>query len=439
MKRTLTALLLSAAVLSLAACGGKKEAAPPAGAPQASAPAAGASGTRETVTLRMLAMKQAAYSDASVQAMVKKFQEKNPGIKVDVTFVPYEALHDKIVTDQASGAGEFDVVLVDEIWPAEFAAAGFIRDLSDRLTPEMKEGIVPAVARILEVNGKTYGIPWILDTKFLFYNKDMLAKAGFSAPPKTWDELLEQARAIKQKGIVEYPIIWSWGQAEAVICDYTPLVYSWGGEILAPDGSPRFQSGPALEAVKWMVKTLDEKLTNPNSTSALEEDVRQVFSQGQAAFALNWTYMYALANDPKESKVAGQVGIAPFPAGPAGAYGVSGSMGLSITKSSKHPDEAWKLIEFLTSFENQKEYASESLPIWKKAFDNPDQIKAPRELVEAAKTQFASIRGRPEFVPWYNNFSLKAQVALQNILLKQKTPEAALSELAGQVESLRKS
>ena len=67
-------------------------------------------------------------------------------------------------------------------------------------------------------------MPWILDTKYLFYNTDMLKKAGIAAPPKTWDELLEQAKIIKDKGIVEFPIVWSWAQAEAVICDYTMLL-----------------------------------------------------------------------------------------------------------------------------------------------------------------------------------------------------------------------
>ncbi|HEY8346430.1 MAG TPA: extracellular solute-binding protein [Symbiobacteriaceae bacterium] len=327
---------------------------------------------------------------------------------------------------------------VDEIWPAEFAAAGFIQDLTPRLTDKMKSGVVPAVADLFKVGDKTYAIPWILDTKFLFYNKEMLAAAGFENPPKTWDELIEQARTLKEKGIVEYPLIWSWAQAEAIMCDYTPLVYSWGGEILAADGSPKFHESKALEALRWMVRTLEEGLSNPTSTTALEEDVRHIFSRGEAAFALNWTYMYALANDPQESQVAGKVGIAPFPAGPAGAYGISGSMGLAITAPSRHPDEAWLLVEFLTSQENQNKYASESLPIWKDSFEHPEQMNAPMELVQVAKEQFATIKGRPEHVPWYNQFSLKAQVALQQVLLGQKSPEQAMQELAAEVEALRK-
>ncbi|MCL5676608.1 MAG: extracellular solute-binding protein [Firmicutes bacterium] len=390
----------------------------------------------EPVKLQMLAMKQAAYSDEHVNEMVKKFTEANPNISVEITFVPYESLHDKLVTDQASGSGQFDVALVDEIWPAEFAAANVIQDITPRLTPEMKSGINPAVLNILAVGDKYYGVPWILDTKFLFYNKKMLADAGFKEPPKTWDELIKMAKAMKEKKIVEYPIAWSWGQAEAVVCDYTQLVYSFGGDILGPDGAPKFQEGAALDTLKWMVGTLNDGISNPNSITYLEEDVRQVFQEGKAAFVLNWTYMYGLANDPKESKVAGQVGIAPTPSAKA-AIGVSGSMGLAITRSTKHPEEAWKLISFLTSEQTQKPYASDSLPIWKAALDASD-LKADKELVAVAKAQFAAVKGRPQFVPWYNHFSTKLQVAIQNALVKKASPEDATKALVKEIEPLRK-
>ena len=154
---------------------------------------------------------------------------------------------------------------------------------------------------------KRWGMPWILDTKYLFYNKDMLAKAGIAAPPKTWAELSEQAKIIKDKGIVKFPIVWSWAQAEAIICDYGTLVDAYKGQFFQ-DGKPIFDQGGSLEAVNYMEQSLKDGLTNPNSREYLEEDVRKVFSNGDAAFALNWTYMYNLANDPKESKIAGQVG-----------------------------------------------------------------------------------------------------------------------------------
>jgi multiple sugar transport system substrate-binding protein len=150
----------------------------------------------------------------------------------------------------------------------------------------MKSGVLPGAWTTVGYNGRRYGMPWILDTKYLFYNREMLEKAGISAPPKTWEELADQAKTIKDKGIVEYPVVWSWAQAEAVICDYTTLLSAFGGSFLDAQGKPVFQTGGGQKALEYMVSTVESGITNPNSKEYLEEDVRRVFQNGEAAFAL---------------------------------------------------------------------------------------------------------------------------------------------------------
>ena len=166
-------------------------------------------------TLNALFMKQAAYSEDDVRAMTSDFEKANPGIKVNLEFVPYEALHDKIVAAAGRGRAGYDVVLFDMIWPAEFAKNGFLQDVTGRIAADDSAKIFDGAWSTVDYEDKRWGMPWILDTKYLFYNKDMLAKAGIAAPPKTWAELSEQAKIIKDKGIVKFPIVWSWAQAEA--------------------------------------------------------------------------------------------------------------------------------------------------------------------------------------------------------------------------------
>ena len=381
-------------------------------------------------TLNALFMAQAAYSEQNVRDMTADFMKANPDIKVNLEFVPYEGLRDKTLLSQGAGGG-YDVVLFDVIWPAEYATNNVLIDVSDRITADMKSDIMPGAWTTVDYNGKAYGMPWILDTKYLFYNTDMLKEAGIAAPPKTWDELLAQAKIIKDKGIVEFPIVWSWAQAEAVICDYTMLLASYGGNFLTDDGKPAFQSGGGVEALKYMVKSLDDGVTNPNSKEYLEEDVRRVFSSGQAAFALNWTYMFNLANDPKESKVAGKVGVVPGPgiAGKLDASAVNGSMGLGITAGSKHPDEAWKYILAMTSQETQDKYAQLSLPIWSAWYDSPVVASGQESLIASAKVGLAAMYPRPT-TPKYQELSTAIQQAIQSALLKSAEPEAALKDAA---------
>ncbi|MGO4447993.1 extracellular solute-binding protein [Phyllobacterium sp. TAF24] len=391
--------------------------------------AALASPAHAETKINALFMAQAAYSEADVRAMTEAFTKANPDVTVNLEFVPYEGLHDKTVLAQGSGGG-YDVVLFDVIWPAEYATNKVLLDVSDKITGDMKTGVLPGAWTTVEYQGKRYGMPWILDTKYLFYNKEILEKAGIKNPPKTWGELAEQAKIIKDKGLLATPIAWSWSQAEAAICDYTTLVSAYGGSFIK-DGKPVFQTGGGLDALNYMVDSYKSGLTNPNSKEFLEEDVRRVFQNGEAAFALNWTYMYNMANDPKDSKVAGKVGVVPAPGidGKSTVSAVNGSMGLGITSTSKHPDEAWKYITFMTSQQTQNQYAKLSLPIWASSYTDPAVSKGQEELIAAAKQSLAAMYPRPT-TPKYQELSTALQQAVQESLLGQSKPEDALKTAA---------
>lgn len=378
-------------------------------------------------TLNALFMSQSAYSEADVRAMADGYMKDHPDIKLNLEFVPYEGLRDKTLLAQGSGAG-YDVVLFDVIWPAEYATNNILLDVSDRITPEMKAGVLPGAWTTVEYQGRQYGMPWILDTKYLFYNKAMLEQAGIAAPPKTWDELSAQAKTIKEKGIVEFPIVWSWAQAEAVICDYTTLLSAYGGKFLDDQGKPVFNEGGGLSALDYMKKSMDDGLTNPNSKEYLEEDVRRVFSNGEAAFALNWTYMYNLANGGDDSKVKGQVGVeaAPGVEGVSEVSAVNGSMGLGVTANSKNPDAAWDFVTYMTSQPTQNAYAKLSLPIWASSYDDPAVAEGQEALMAAAKVGLGAMFPRPT-TPKYNELSALVQVAIQEVLLGTAAPADALT------------
>jgi len=77
----------------------------------------------------------------------------------------------------------------------------------------------------------------------------MLQKAGITAPPTTWEELVDQAKTIKQKGISENPIIWSWNQKEGVVCDYAVLLFGNGGSFVDASGKPAFNNDKGVQAL----------------------------------------------------------------------------------------------------------------------------------------------------------------------------------------------
>ncbi len=386
--------------------------------------------------INALFMSQAAYSESDVRAMTSDFEKANPDISVNLEFVPYEALHDKIVAAKGAGSNGYDVVLFDDMWPAEFGKFNLLKDVTSQISVTEKTRIFDGAWSTVSWDGKQWGMPWILDTKYLYYNKAMLAKAGIANPPKTWQEVMEQAQILKEKGIVKYPLVWSWSQAEALVCDYTTLVSAFGGQF-SKDGKLNFSDAGSVNAVQYMKTSLDKGVTNPNSREYLEEDVRKVFSNGDAAFALNWTYMYNMANDAKQSKVAGDVGIVPAPSETPGAVAaMNGSMGLGVTQTSSNPVQSWQYIRYLTSQPVQNKYARLSLPIWKSSYDIAAVQKGQEALIAAAKPALNVMLMRP-ITSDYSRLSNTLQQQIQQVLQGQKTPEAAMAAVTKSAQRLR--
>lgn len=406
-------------------------------APQAAGP----------VTIRVLAMEQAGPTVDEMNAIVGEFNKANPDIKVEIEYVAYDALHDKITTAMASQPPAYDVFLVDDIWYAEFAKAGYVLDVTDRITQDMKDKIFQASWDITTVGGKTYGMPWLLDEKYFYYNEDMLKQAGFDAPPRTWEELIAQSQAIKEQGIAEFPVVWSWGQYEAAVCDWVTLLYGNGGSLVDESGAPAFNNETGVKTLEWMVKTIDDGITNPASVSYVEEDVRNVFSQGKAAFATNWLYMYDLVNfNTEQSQVTGKIKMALMPAFEGSGVDsatINGSMGFSVAATSPNKDAAWKYVEFLTSEDVQNRYSAHLLPIWQTSYEGDNLAKlesytpANATTVPMFNEQFPYAHVRPK-VAYYPEASKALQLALQEALTKQKTPQQALDDAAAKWVDLAK-
>ncbi|QRZ78767.1 extracellular solute-binding protein [Klebsiella quasipneumoniae] len=386
--------------------------------------------------INALFMTQAAYSENDIRAMTSDFEKQHPDVKVNLEFVPYEALHDKIVAARGAGGNGYDVVLFDAIWPAEFSRFDLLQDVSSRIAADEREKIFPGAMNTVVYQGKTLGMPWILDTKYLYYNKAMLDKAGIKTPPASWQQVMDDAKVLKDKGIVKYPLVWSWSQAEALVCDYTTLVSGFGGSFYQ-NGKLDFSTPASLKAVTLMKTSLDQGLSNPASREYLEEDVRKAFSNGDAAFALNWTYMYNMANDPKQSKVAGDVDIVPAPGDTPDKPGaVNGSMGLGIAKASQHPEEAWQYIHYLTSQPVQDKYAKLSLPVWKASYQDPAVAKGQESLIAAADKSLNVMLSRPETAD-YSRLSNTLQQQLQSVLQGKATPDVALKAVDTSAARLR--
>lgn len=393
------------------------------------------------VVIHVLTMDQAGLKPAEIDQIAREFESLNPDIKVSMEYVGYDYVHDKIVTGMAATPPGYDAAMIDVIWPDEFIKAGYLLDVTSRVTADMKANMFPASWNGVTRNGKIYGMPWLMDVKYFMYNQDMLTKAGISAPPTTWEELVDQATIIKQKGLAEFPIIWSWNQKEGVVCDFTVLLFGNGGAFLDASGKPVFNNEKGVQVLTWMKQTLDAGLSNPSSVSSDENAVEADFMAGKSAFAVNWLFQYSDSNDASKSQIVGQAAFAPMPVFKAGTAAgikgssVDGSSSFAIMATSRYPDQTWKFLTYLASNEVQTNYSAEMLPVWQNDFQGDALAKllaaTPNNpvTVPAFLAQFPYANERPT-VAYYNEASAALQLAIQEALTGLKTPQQALDEAA---------
>src|SRR6266571_5850246 len=137
-----------------------------------------------------------------VQALLPEFERENPGIRVRVQQVPWTAAHEKLLTAYVGDATP-DVAQLGNTWVPEFVAVDALERLDSLVaasTAVHAADYFPGIWSTNVLAGSVYGIPWYVDTRLLFYRTDLLARAGFAAPPTTWNDWLAAMRSLKAQG-----------------------------------------------------------------------------------------------------------------------------------------------------------------------------------------------------------------------------------------------
>lgn len=417
--------LLGGAALAgqlLAACGGA-QLTPGAGGAATSAPAAG--GQQEVSLL---------WSDVDHRRkrLLDAFTQAT-GIKVNETVVQYNERLNKINT-AVQGGGGFDVVQMDTIWTAQFASAGWVDDLTDRITDAIKKDVPESSLSAVTYKGRLYGMPLFNSAKHLFYNAKLLTDAGFDKPPTTLDEFVEMAKATTRPG--QWGSVWSWKQSEALICDWVAIMFTQkGAQILDQDGKAVFNQRGGTEALQWMVDLLyTHKAADPASLEYTEDDVRKALETGTVALTYNWEGVLPEANDPSKSKAAPNIKIDLLPGSKdVRSSSVNGSEGWAILKQAQNKDAAWKLLEYMASPAWQKQAAiiAGDYPILSSLYNDPDLMKNVQDFPLYGE-QFKYLAVRPQ-VPNYTQASDIIQKHLHEALLGKVSPKDAMDAAADEV------
>ncbi|RYV52160.1 ABC transporter substrate-binding protein [Pengzhenrongella frigida] len=360
--------------------------------------------------------------------LLPQFYEKYPDVKVTVDYTTYNKLNEKLTTSVASGLIP-DVMMMGVGWVEGFAERGVLADLSERgITPESLEGdYSDEIVRAGMWDGDVYAVPIMLDTRFGVARMDLLREAGYDAPPTSWDELLEMSEALTIRAAD--------GTLERTGFDilsldprqmFETMLFSAGGDLFTEDlSAPAFNSEAGVDALQFVVDLVHESKVEDIGFSSANADVNPLIS-GRAAMAIThnslWTQTEEAAPELLDQ-------LEPFVIqGEAPGMFFGGTLA-TMAKSSKNPAAAQALLEFLAS-PGPALAANEqrgNVPALTELLDS-DYVKGNR-LVQFAMENLDSAKREGGPSQW---LEIRAEIkpAVEAALLRQKTPQEALDDLA---------
>jgi multiple sugar transport system substrate-binding protein len=168
---------------------------------------------------------------------IRRFNEHNRGtIEVALRLAPADSSQyfEKLRIEFQAGQADSDVISGEVIWPAQFAANGWISDLSGLFTADLREPYLPAAIDSNTYEGAVYGVPWFTDAGMLYYRKDLLEQAGFSEPPKTWAEMQEMVEKVRRETGTRYVFVFQGADYEGGVVNSLEFIWSSGGNVLDP-------------------------------------------------------------------------------------------------------------------------------------------------------------------------------------------------------------
>lgn len=369
-----------------------------------------------------------------IREELAEFARRHPDIPVEHRPTPDDASqrHHLYVQWLNARAPDPDVLQIDVVWTAEFAAAGWLLPLDDVVDGD--EDFFPAARQAGRWRGVTYAVPWFVDVGMLYWRTDLL-----SDPPGTFERLETDVRRVR--GRPEAPpfgLVWQGARYEGLVTVFIEYLGAFGGRILDDFGRVVVDSPQAVAALAAMRDHLAEGIVPRAVLNWHEEEARLAFQNGDALFMRNWPYAHSLLARADRSPVAGRFSVAPMPAGPGG-QGTSclGGALLAVSASSDRPKAAKELVRFLTSRERMRRRAqiAGQFPARPSLYRDGSLEGAIAVQPSLAARIIQSAQPRP-ITPVYAELSEILQIHLHRALSGTEAPAAALRSTAREMRAL---
>ncbi len=356
--------------------------------------------------------------------LIEDYNTSQQSISIKPEYIPFASMKTQLSVGVAGGNLP-DLVVMDNVDHASFSQMGVLEDITDRVNAwGGKEDFYPGPLASAQYAGKYYGLPFTSNTLGLYYNKEMLAEAGYSNPPTTWDELRTYAKKLttsEHSGFAMSAI-----KSEEGTFQFYPFLLSSGAEYYELD------SPGAIKSLTFLKSLIDDGSMSSDVINATQDDLARQFAQERLAMMVNGPWNidrltsenpdleFAITQVPKDKQYASVLGGGNF----------------AVIKDS-NVDDSWQFMSWFYEPSRYAEYTSTTgvFPARRDAMESSDFWKNDQYLsgfvpiMEMAKPRGPS--------PYWPRISQAMQTAMQQVLTGRQSPEKALKSAAKKVDKLK--
>src|SRR5918997_3538648 len=372
--------------------------------------------------------------------LVEKFNKQNEGeFQVTHREMPADTgqYFDKLRTEFQAGGGDIDVIGADVIWPIQFAAQGWLQDLSDNFPASEQKKFLPAPINASTYEDGIFAVPWFTDAGLLYYRSDLL-----DAPPKTWDELKEMGQTASQEAGIPNAFVFQGSNYEGGVCNALEYIRTHGGDVLSniTSGDVVIDSPESVAGLETWRSMITDGVA-PKAVANYDETTSEpVFGNGEAVFLRTWPGMYGDLGSGTYKIKQEQVTVSPIPVAPGNqSSSTLGGWGFLFNAQTDMPDEAWEFVKFMSSYESFKFRAINGgyISARKAILDDPEVQEAipTVKLAKDVLPDYATSRPVTEF---YGDMSLEMQSQFNDALTGDVSPQQAVETLQKNLTTIMK-
>lgn len=369
-----------------------------------------------------------------VSQLLPEFERRHPQIHVELQQLPWTAAHEKLLTAFAGDALP-DICQLGNTWIPEFAALDALDPLDQRVAASAaieKSDYFPGIWDTNVIEGALLGVPWYVDTRVLFYRKDLLAKAGFSSAPTDWKDWREAMRAIKRNaGDKGYAILLPLDEFEPLL----QLAIQQDDPLLRGHGTRgNFESAGFREAFDFYTSMFGEDLA-PRMSDTQISNVWNEFANGFFAFYITGPWNIGEFKRRLPAELADQWMTTPLPGRNGQGGGVAGGTSLVLFRDSPNKEAAWLLLEYLSEPDVQRRFhaLTGDLPPRRSVWEDPALATDP--YARAFREQLENARATPKVAEW-ERIANEMQRAAERVVRGGADADATLQALDAEVDKI---